>query len=132
MSYATYENYNLNDQEEGDIESSVQELENEQHKLNIINNNKLVVVDVYANWCGPCKMVAPKFEELCKKYYKEGVCVLVKQNAENKNCDVKNIKGLPTFQFYIDGNLIDTVVGGNIAQVEENIDLFLKKQNDQN
>ena len=71
----------------------------------------VVVVDFYADWCGPCKMMAPVFEEAQAEY--EGRVVFTKVNVdENKEIAVENkIMGIPTLIFFKDGNIADRVTG---------------------
>jgi len=70
-----------------------------------------VVVDFYADWCGPCKMMAPVFEQAAADY--DGRAVFAKINVdENRELAVKNkIMGVPTLIFFKDGQIIDRVSG---------------------
>ena len=71
----------------------------------------LVVIDFYADWCGPCNMMAPVFEETAKDY--EGRVVFAKMNTdENQDIAMRNgIMSIPTMMFFKDGKLFDRVVG---------------------
>jgi len=71
----------------------------------------VVVVDFYADWCGPCKMFAPVFEEAVAEY--AGRASFAKVNVdENKDLSVENkIMGIPTLIFYKDGEIADRVSG---------------------
>ena len=71
----------------------------------------VVIVDFYADWCGPCKMMAPIFEEAQNEY--DGKAVLVKINVdENKNVAMKHrIMSIPTLLFFKDGQMTDRVSG---------------------
>ncbi len=70
-----------------------------------------VVVDFYADWCGPCKMIAPVIEELAKDY--EGKVKIGKVNTdENRGVATKyNVMSIPTIIFLKNGQVVDTVVG---------------------
>lgn len=70
-----------------------------------------VVVDFYADWCGPCKMMAPVIDELAADY--EGKVRVGKVNTdENRGVASKyNIMSIPTILFIKDGKVVDTVVG---------------------
>jgi thioredoxin 1 len=76
-----------------------------------IKKYPLVVVDCWAPWCGPCRMVAPVVEELAKNY--QGKIVFGKLNTdENQGIALKfNIMSIPTFLIFKNGNLIDRPVG---------------------
>lgn len=70
-----------------------------------------VVVDFYADWCGPCKMIAPIIEQLSGEY--EGRVKIGKVNTdENRGVASKySIMSIPTILFIKDGKVVDTAVG---------------------
>ena len=76
-----------------------------------LNASVPVVVDFYADWCGPCKMMAPVIDELAGDY--EGKARIGKLNTdENRNIATKyNIMSIPTILFIKNGEVVDTVVG---------------------
>jgi len=86
----------------------------------------LVVVDFWATWCGPCKMISPIVEELANEY--EGKAVFGKINTdENPDLASKfSIRGIPTLMFFKGGKKIDDIVGAvPKAQLEEKINSLL-------
>lgn len=77
----------------------------------IINSGKPVVIDFWAEWCGPCRMVGPLVEELAKEY--DGKVVIGKMDVDN-NVDTPNeygIRNIPTILFFKDGKLVDKQIG---------------------
>lgn len=70
-----------------------------------------VVIDFYADWCGPCKMMSPVIDELAADY--EGKVKVGKVNTdENRGVASKyNIMSIPTIILMKDGQVVDTVVG---------------------
>lgn len=76
-----------------------------------LSANELVVVDFYADWCGPCKMMAPVIEELAEQY--SGTVKIGKLNVdENPDTARKyRVMSIPTILFLKNGELVDTVVG---------------------
>lgn len=76
-----------------------------------VQKHKLVVVDCWAPWCGPCQMVGPVVEELAKDYV--GKIVFGKLNVdENQKTAMKyQTMSIPTLLVFKDGNLIDRIVG---------------------
>ena len=76
-----------------------------------LTNDKPVVVDFWAEWCGPCRMVTPIIEELAKEY--EGRVEIGKMNVDD-NTDTPEtygIRNIPTILFFKNGELVDKLVG---------------------
>lgn len=73
--------------------------------------DKPVLVDFYADWCGPCKMMAPIIDELSKEY--EGEIKIGKLNIDDNPNTTSQYKvmTIPTMMIYKDGKVVDTVVG---------------------
>ena len=83
----------------------------------IISNNNLVLVDFYAEWCGPCKMLAPIISEI-KEELKDKIYV-IKVNVDEEE-DLSNkfgIYSIPTLVLIKDGKEIDRKVGYNTKQI---------------
>jgi thioredoxin 1 len=99
----------------------VLELTSIEQKRQVLQTNRVVVIDIYGDWCGPCKQVAPKYAQLAAKYNRLGHCLLVKENVKNDPPLSQNIRGVPCFHFFLDGNLVDTITGGNITAVEQKV-----------
>lgn len=70
-----------------------------------------VLVDFYADWCGPCKMVAPIVAELADEY--QGVYKIGKLNVDQESATAEKyrVMTIPTLLFIKNGNVVDTVVG---------------------
>jgi len=76
-----------------------------------IKGYPLVVIDCWAQWCGPCHMVAPVIEELARDY--TGKIVFGKLNTEENRMSANNynIMSIPTLLIFKNGKLVDQVVG---------------------
>lgn len=77
----------------------------------IINSGKPVVVDFWAEWCGPCRMVGPIVEELAKEF--EGQVTIGKMDVD-ENVETPNeygIRNIPTILFFKDGQVVDKQIG---------------------
>lgn len=84
---------------------------NEENFDEVIRRNPLVVVDFWASWCGPCRIVEPIIEELAKEY--SGRILFGKLNVDNnKLISLRyNIMSIPTFLVFKNGKLVDRIVG---------------------
>lgn len=77
----------------------------------LLNSGKPLVIDFWAEWCGPCRMVAPIIEELAEEY---GDRVLIGKMDVDKNdevCSQFGIRNIPTILFFKNGQLVDKQVG---------------------
>lgn len=101
--------------------SNVIEITSQNDKLQLIQNNDFVVVDVYGKDCQPCRAIAPQFEKLSRKEGNYGFVVFAKEDYMNKI--TTDIRGVPTFQYFYKGKMIHpTTVGADIPEVAKRIE----------
>lgn len=97
----------------------------ENFKTDILESDKLAVVDFYADWCGPCQMMAPIVEKLAEEY--EGSVVIGKLNVDEES-DISRqyrVMSIPTIIFFKNGEVQDKIVGGISAEeLKEKIEKY--------
>ena len=76
-----------------------------------LKNNGVVLVDFYADWCGPCKMLGPVLEDLSKEY--EGKATIVKVNVDDEGdlASQFGVMSIPNLFLLKDGEIVKNVVG---------------------
>ncbi len=84
---------------------------NTQEFKELIENKPLVVVDFFATWCGPCKMIAPVLEELAEKYDGKVAVAKVDIDKETELTASFGIMSVPTVLIFKDGELASTEAG---------------------
>jgi thioredoxin 1 len=83
----------------------------ESFDADVLQADMPVLVDFWAEWCGPCKMIAPTLDELATEY--AGKLKVAKLNIDENQATPRKfgIKGIPTLQIFKNGNLEATKVG---------------------
>ncbi|MBP3350323.1 MAG: thioredoxin [Bacteroidaceae bacterium] len=92
----------------------------------LIASGKPVVIDFWAEWCGPCRQIGPFVDELAAQY--EGQVTIGKYNVDEGEeiSGEYGIRNIPTLLFFKDGQLVDKHVGSaNKAQLEEKVKKLL-------
>jgi thioredoxin 1 len=96
---------------EDQMSESIKHVTDVTYQQDVLEAGMPVLLDFWAPWCGPCKSLAPVFEELAKEY--EGKVVFSKMNID-ENPDTPSqlgIKGIPTLIFFAGGKEVERLVG---------------------
>lgn len=77
----------------------------------VLENDKVTLIDLWAEWCGPCRMMTPVVEELAAEY-KDRVVVGKLNVDDNPEVPMEyNVRGIPTFLLFKNGELKEKIVG---------------------
>ena len=98
-------------------------IESEEHKKKLVLNNKIVIVDVYGDWCQPCKAIAPRIANLAEKYQPQGF-IFAKEDVDKKIS--QNVRGVPTLQYFFNGKMVNTTTGADFTEIKEKVENLLE------
>ena len=90
---------------------SVQNITNENFDEIVLRSDKPVLVDFWAEWCGPCQMLGPVIESLAEQYEGKVIVGKVNTDEEPELAIGYQVSGIPTVIFFKDGKEIDRLVG---------------------
>jgi thioredoxin 1 len=87
------------------------EITDDNFESEVLKSDKPVLIDFWAVWCGPCKMIAPIVEELANEY--DGKVKIGKLDVDsNQQTSIKyGVRSIPTLLVFKDGKLKDTIIG---------------------
>ncbi len=108
------------------MSENILKVSDDSFEADVLKADKPVLVDYWAEWCGPCKMIAPVLEEVAEDYA-EKLAVAKLNIDENPNTPPKfGIRGIPTLMIFKDGNVVATKVGAlSKSQLQEFIESSL-------
>ncbi|OQY08930.1 MAG: thioredoxin [Fusobacteriia bacterium 4572_132] len=90
--------------------SNLVQINNGNFESEVLNSKEVTVVDFWAEWCGPCKMIGPFLEEIQTEL--DGIKITKLNVDENQELSAKfGIRSIPTLLVFKDGKIIDQLVG---------------------
>ena len=86
-------------------------ISDDQFEAEVLNSSEPVLVDFWAEWCGPCKMIAPILDDLAASYH--GKLKIAKVNVDHNQKIPRNynVRGIPTLMIFKDGKVQATQIG---------------------
>ena len=90
----------------------------------VLEQTKLVLVDFWAEWCGPCKQIAPTLEELAEKYSENLSVCKVDVDANRELALQYNVRSIPSLMIFKNGEMVDSLIGA--VSLEELEDLVTR------
>ena len=90
---------------------SVMEITDSSFESEVLKSDKLTLVDFWAPWCGPCKIISPLVEELANDYDGKVKCTKLNVDDNPNTASTYGIRGIPTIIFYKNGEVVDQVIG---------------------
>jgi thioredoxin 1 len=98
-------------------------VEDADHLAELVGDHAVVLVDYYADWCGPCKMLEPTVEEIAAET--DAVVLKVDIDELQSLAQERGIQSVPTIEFYADGEQAERLIGvqdkANLVEIIENL-----------
>lgn len=93
----------------------------------VIDSGKPALLDFWAEWCGPCRMIAPIIEDLAKEYGDRVIIGKVNVDENDQITTQFGIRSIPTLLFFKNGQVVDKIIGAvPRAMIEEKLKDLLK------
>ena len=117
--------------EQANVSQAITHISDDQFDSEVLKSSEPVLVDFWAEWCGPCKMIAPILDELAESYAGKIKIAKVNIDQNQKTPRNYNVRGIPTLMIFKDGKVQATQIGAvskkQLAQLIDNaIDLTAK------
>lgn len=97
--------------------SKLQQVNESNFNESVLNSDKPVVVDFWAEWCGPCKVLGPVLEELSGEVSDKASIVKLNVDESRELAQRYGIRGIPTLVFFKNGEVVSTLVGNQPKDV---------------
>ena len=87
------------------------ELTDQNFKETVLDSDVVALVDFWAEWCGPCRMIGPMVEELANEYAGKAVIGKVNVDHNSETATTYGIRSIPTILFFKGGEIVDKQIG---------------------
>ncbi len=101
--------------------SDIQAITDNSFEAEVLRSSTPVLVDFWATWCGPCKALTPKLQELSGTYDGKVKFVKIDVDANPETAGRFGIRGIPTLIVFKNGQMVDQLVGNQPKEVIENV-----------
>ena len=91
--------------------SNAQAVTDADFEAQVEKNDGVTVVDFWATWCGPCRMIAPILDQLAEEYKGKVKVTKLDVDTNQKTSMRFNVRSIPTLLFFKDGKVVDQVIG---------------------
>src|SRR3990167_10760225 len=110
MSYRKYNQLGPVENKESK-EEKLQQILSKEEKVSLLNRVPIVCVDVFADWCEPCRQIAPMYADLAKRQFVPGKCVFLKEDFTHGFSTEYKIEYIPAFLIFFRGALYLKIEG---------------------
>ena len=93
------------------MSDNIKQVTDASYQKDVIQADRPVLVDFWAPWCGPCRMIAPVVEELADEYAGRLTVAKVNTDENPQTPGSLGIRGIPTLMVYVDGQEVERIVG---------------------
>ena len=102
------------------------EFSSENFEAEVLESELPVLVDFFADWCVPCKMMAPVVEELAKQYDGKIKVGKLDVGADQQTAELYKVRNIPTFLFFKNGEVVDKLVGADKKELEKKCSILIE------
>ena len=111
---------------EGGGGGGVVELQNAQHKQDFIKSSKIACIDIYAEWCQPCKRATPAFLSLANEVLSKRNDIKFAKEDLDRGLS-PGLQSVPFFQIFKNGQMVDSVVGANMDELVKKLNMLFEQ-----
>ena len=102
--------------------NNVQYITDQDFEKEVLNSDQPVLVDFYADWCGPCRSIAPFLEKVAVE--KQGKVKIAKVNVDENQVSAARfqVRSIPTLILFKNGQPEETILGADVRRIQETLD----------